>query len=198
MADNAEFIRVKLPVSILAFPRLEKAEAFEGSGEKKFSATFLIDKSTDIAPIKDAIKKIMTDFHKGKSYANDIKEDYKCFGDGDTKEYDGFAGRFFLKGKSKKRIACVDVRTKQGIDTNDPDEASQLYAGCQVKAVVSLFGYNYGGKKPGIGCSIQSIGKVGEGDRLDGGDAMSDYEDDFDQYADAKAGAGLGEEDLDF
>jgi len=198
MPDKIEFIKVKLPVCTLSFPRLAKPEAFEGSGEEKFSATFLIEKNEDVSEIRNAIKKIMATYHSGKSYAKDIREDYKCFGDGDDKDYDGFAGRFFLKGKSKKRIPCVDIRTRTGIDTSIPDEASKLYAGCQVKAVVSLFGYNYGGKKPGIGCTIQSIGKVNEGERLDGGDAMTDYQDDYDKYEDAAAGSEIGMDDLPF
>jgi hypothetical protein len=88
------------------------------------------------------------------------------------------------------------------IDTSDEAQAANLYAGCKVIAKVSIYGYS--GKGTGIGCIINSIAKVAEGDRLDGGgrDPMADYADDFEKYEDASVGeaatTNAGTDEIDF
>ena len=198
MADLT-FHEVKLPLCTLSFPKLHKSESFEG-GAPKFGATLLIDKDADMTALNAALSAAMREVHPGKKY-NDFHPNNKCFGDGDEKAYDGYAGRMFLRGKSKDRIPCVDLRKRALIDTSDEGQAAELYAGCRVAAKVSIYGY--AGKGSGIGCIINSIAKAAEGDRLDGGgrDPMADYAEDFDAYADASAGdvaTSTGENIIDF
>ena len=182
MAKETIFHEIKLEQCTLSFPKLDNAESFE-NGKPKFGAVFLIEKdSPDAKKIMKAIKTCMADWHDGAKYAT-LHKNNRCFGDGDDASYDGYAGRFYLKGKNKKRIPCIDVRTKQLIDTSNEAEADKLYAGCKVIAKISIYGY-----KNGVACSINSIGKVAEGTRMGGRDIMADYEDDYAKYEDSMAG----------
>jgi len=193
--SEVNFHEVKIPRAILSFPKLHEADSYKGS-KPKFGATFLIEKSEDISGIKKAIAAIMADTHGGQKYGA-LEKNNRCFGDGNTQAFDGYAERFFLKGKNPKRIPCIDVKSKEFIHTTEESEADRLYAGCIVAAKVSLYGY-----EGGIACAIHSIAKLGDGERMGGaGDVMAEYEDEIASYEDAEAGSVEGSDvgvDLDF
>ena len=82
--------KIKLQGVRLSFPSLFRKAVFQGE-ETKYEATLLLDKekhADSIAEINEAIKKGIADNFKGAK----IPADKICFKDGDTIDYDGYAG----------------------------------------------------------------------------------------------------------
>ena len=174
----------------LAFPDLWTAVAFEGEGEKKFGATFLIPKnSPQIKEIKTAILEVAKAQWKDKAPAIlktlEGNPNKFCFMDGDTKTYDGYAGNMYLTAKNKKRPTIKDR------DTSTLTEADEKpYGGCYVNASVELWAQdNKWGK--GIRASLRGVQFYKDGDQFTAGSVASD--DEFEDLGDG-ADASLEEE----
>lgn len=167
-----------------------KPRADEGE-EPKYSIMLLIPKKDreGVARIRKAIKACIL-ANKEKLKVKDVDNlpatlNYPLR-DGDA-ERDGeeYEGMFFMNANSKRRPGVVGKNPKQIID--DPEE---FYAGSYGRASVNFFAYDFKGKK-GVGCQINNLQKLREGDRLDGGkSAFEDFDDGFagddDNYDDYK------------
>ena len=87
--------KIKLQCVRLSFPSLFRKAVFQGE-ETKYEATLLLDKekhADTIAEINEAIKKGIADNFKGAK----IPADKICLKDGDTIDYDGYAGCMSIK-----------------------------------------------------------------------------------------------------
>ena len=96
-----------------------------------------------------------------------------CLKDGDTKEYDGFAGNMFVPASRKDPFKTNQLvaRDKTPITTD-----GVFYAGCKVNAVFSVWAQNNSfGKK--INAEIVALQFVQDGEKLSVG-ATSDITDD--------------------
>lgn len=164
--------------------------AFEGEGEKKYGATFLLPKnSPQVKEINAAILEVAQAAwkDKGKSIIKQIESNPNkfCFQDGDTKSYDGYAGHMALAAKNKKRPSIVD-RDKTPLTEDD----GKPYSGCYVNASVEIWAQdNKWGK--GIRASLRGIQFYKDGDAFSAGSVASD-----DEWEDLGDGADAGDDDL--
>lgn len=169
-------MKVTLKNVRLSFPGLFEATAFKPGDEPKYKATFLVPKgSATEKAVEAAILSLATEEWKGKgaSIVNSIRGNPNkfCFQDGDSKEYDGYAGMMALTAKSSARPLILD-RDKSILSAAD----GRPYAGCYVNASIELFTYNNSGN--GISASLKGVQFVKDGDAFGGGAPASP--DDFD------------------
>lgn len=121
-----------------AFFNLNSPQSFEGSAEK-FSATYIFP--PDHPAFKDitaAIEAVAKEKWGAKAEATlkALKAAGKtCLRDGDTKDYDGFAGNFFVTASSAKRVKIVD---QDGV-TPLVEADGKPYSGCYVNAFVEVW-----------------------------------------------------------
>jgi len=163
--------KIKLKNVRLSFPSLYRKAVFGGE-ETKFEGTFLLDKTTHADAIKlieASIKAINAERHKGKTLA----ADKVCLKDGDTIEYDGYAGNMSIKASSPKRPLVID--TYSAPLTEDD---GKTYAGCYVNAMVELWGQkNQYGER--VNANLLAVQFAKDGTPF--GDGVSASVDDFDE-----------------
>ena len=162
--------KIKLNNVRLSFPSLFRKAVF-GGDETKYEGTFLLDKKTHAEVIKEiqaGIKAINADKHKGKSLA----ADKVCLKDGDTIDYDGYAGNMSIKASSTKRPMVI------GTDRSPlTEDDGKPYAGCYVNAVVELWGQrtNFGER---VNANLLAVQFAKDGEPF--GDGVTASVDDFD------------------
>ena len=164
-------MKVKLEGVRLSFPDIWEAKEYEaGDGKPRYNATFLIEPgSANDKAIRAAIKHEATEAYKAKAPAflkqwegNPQKFAYL---DGNTKEYDGYAGMMYLSCHRKAkdgRPAIVD-RAKNQLQPAD----GKPYAGCYVNAVVDVYAQT--GPNAGIRASFSAIQFTKDGDAFSAG-----------------------------
>lgn len=163
-------MKVQLKNVRLSFPGLFEATAFKPGDELKYKATFLVPKgSQQEKEIEAAIKATLVEFPKcgakrADAVLNQIRHNPNkfCFQDGDTKEYDGYAGMMALTAKNSARPLLID-RDKTPLTAAD----GKPYAGCYVNASVEIFAYDSSGI--GISASLKGVQFVRDGDAFGGG-----------------------------
>jgi hypothetical protein len=168
---------VKLKEVRLSFPDLFTPRAFKPGDEPKHKATFLVNQNDkeQNAKIEAAIK--ATAEEKWGKKADAILKSIRnnpnkfCFQDGDSKDYDGYAGMMALTAGNKARPLIID-RNKDPLDSAD----GRPYAGCYVNATIEFFAYDNSGN--GISASLKGVQFVKDGDAFGGGAPASP--DDFD------------------
>lgn len=159
--------------------RLSYANLFEAksvnNSDPKFSVSLIIpkkDKAT-IAKIEAAIKEAIEE-GKSKKFGGVIPKKLKTpLRDGDEERDDeAYANSFFINANSNQRPIIVDE------DKNEIIDKEEVYSGCYAKAIITFYPYDFNGTK-GIGCGIQAVMKVADGDRLGGGGvSLDDFDDD--------------------
>lgn len=158
---------VMIPKCTLVYPSLFEPSSFKDEAPT-FSATFLISKSTDIKPLRNACR--IAAFKKWGSsvQTQQLKSPIR---DGDQKAIDEngnvdktnfYFGNFFIRAKSKWSVPIVNQYNEE---ISDPNE---VYGGCIVRAYVQFFGYDFMGNK-GISAGLRAVQKVEDGDPLGGG-----------------------------
>lgn len=134
-------MKLKIKNARLSFPSLFRKAVFNGQ-ETKFEATFLIPKESEMA---QQIEKGVEDFVQEKFNGKPPKGlKLTCLGDGDSKDYDGYAGMLALKAGSQRRPLLIDSDK-----TPLSEEDNRLYAGCYVNAQVDFWysDHSLGGKQ---------------------------------------------------
>ena len=162
--------KIKMHNVRLSFPSLYRKAVF-GGDETKFEGTFLLDKTDHADVIKNieiAIKAISKDKHKGKALA----PDKVCLKDGDTIDYDGYAGNMSIKASSTKRPMVLGA-DKAPLTEDD----GKPYAGCYVNAIVELWGQkNQFGER--VNANLLAVQFAKDGEPF--GDGVTASIDDFD------------------
>jgi len=158
----------------LSFPSLFRKAVFNGD-ETKFEATFLINKATQAAKIKEikaAIDAAIKDGLKGAK----LPPDKICLKDGDDIDYAGYAGHMSIKASGNKRPIVID-RDKSPLTEDD----NKLYAGCYVNASLELWVQNnqYGKR---INCNLLGVQFMKDGEPF--ADGVKGSLDDFEAFAD--------------
>ena len=83
--------------------------------------------------------------------------------DGDLEKNDpAYDGCYFINCTSTSKPGVVD---KNCVDIVRP---SHFYSGCYGRASITFYGYNNGPDLQGIGCTINNLQKLEEGDKLGG------------------------------
>lgn len=178
----------------LSFPHIFEPSASIEGGPKKFRAAFLIDPETasgkaNIKKVEAAMEKAGIGVWKTKEKADKIRSklasDRSGLRDGDdctNKEgdvYDGYEGMKVISA-SNGRKPKVLRRDKSVIDST---ESAEIYAGCYVNAVVSIWATNaekHGGN--GIFATLEIVQYLRKGEpfgasELDEDDYLEDLED---------------------
>lgn len=147
----------------LSYPNLFKAtvpknaDGSPGTGEPKFSATFIIDKASQaalITQIKTTMVEMLKEFNKGEKLA----PDKYCLRGGEYKP--GKAGYsdevMFITSSNTRKPAVVDkIKVDGKLLHLEPDD-KRLFAGCFVNATVRLwFQDNSNGKR--INGSLEGV-----------------------------------------
>ncbi|OMQ26881.1 DUF2815 family protein [Serratia oryzae] len=174
-------MKIKLANVRLAFPELFEAKQFDGEGDFKFSATFLIPKNH---PANKEIEAAILSVAKAKwgakaeSILASIRGNNQKFGyrDGAEKpEYDGYEGCMYIRASNKARPLVID-RDRSPLTAAD----GRPYSGCYVNATITIFAYENKGK--GISASLGGVQFFKDGDAFAGGGIAS--VDEFDEVSD--------------
>ena len=142
----------------LSYAHLFKAVASEGGGDPKFSTCLLISKKDQVT-----IGKIKTAIEAAKQQLKMPLRD----GDGDKPDRPEFKGMYFLNANSKTAPLVVDL------DKQDIIDQTEVYSGCFARASITFYPFNTAGNR-GIGCGLNGIQKVADGEPLGGGRQTAD------------------------
>ncbi|MBO6205096.1 MAG: DUF2815 family protein [Selenomonas sp.] len=168
----------------LSYAHLLAPAAMMGSDVEKYSASFIIPKSDKkgVTIIENAIEAMKNDkdaIAKWGGKNTGIRIPLRD-GDTDRPEDAAYADSYFLNANAnvdhKPRVLNRDM-----VEIADPDE---IYSGCWVQAVLSIFPYNSNGNK-GIGVGLLGVRKIKDGDSQ-GGTVVSDSDFDDSLLGDAE------------
>lgn len=161
----------------MSYANLFTARAIAEGQEPKYSLCVLIPKSdketiNKINSAIDAAKKAGASLWGGKIPAN-LKTPLR---DGDEERSDQaeYAGHYFLNATSKQKPGIVDRNLNEIIDP------SEVYSGCYGRVSLNFYAFNQAGNK-GIGCGLQNVQKLADGESLTG---RTRAEDDFEAIDD--------------
>ena len=145
--------------------RLSYAKLNEPNDDGFYSTAVLIpktDKET-LSKIKQAVDAALergkTELWKGKIPAN-VKKPLR---DGDVEKEgdDTYAGMCFLNCKSKQKPPVVNKQLEPIVD------ADQIYSGMYANLSLTFYPFSKDGNN-GVGCALNSVRKVADGDPLGG------------------------------
>lgn len=196
MANTTQNQEVLLRNVRLSFPDLFHAVEFKaGDNKPRWNATFLVEPGSDNdkaiwAAINAAAKAEWKD--KAPKMIESLKTNSNkfCYLSGDTKEYDGYAGMFFLASHRSAKLKSGAANSRPAIIDRDKspltEEDGKPYAGCYVNAKISI--YAQSGENPGVRCSFSVVQFAKDGDSFGTGAPSTE---DFDDLA-----AGADGEDM--
>ncbi len=143
-------------------------EPFAMNGEKlKYSCCAVIPK-TDIPTVEGIRKAVESAYRAGEAKLKGNGKSVPPLSairlplrDGDLERPDdpAFAGMWFLNANSDQKPGIVDL------DTNPILDRDEVYPGCYVRLSLNFYAYNFNGNR-GIGCGLNHIQKVRDGERL--------------------------------
>lgn len=186
-------IRIIIPAR-LSYEHVWEPKAI-GDSDPKYSASLIIPKSDTktIEEIEQAIQKAIDEgvakkFEGKRPKAAVLKLPLRD-GDLERDEDAAYADSMFLNASSKDAPGIVDRRAKLIMDR------SEVYSGCYVNVSISLYPFNFQGKK-GIAAGLGNIQKVKDGEPLGGYTIMA--EDEFSVLDDGDDDrGGFGSDDAD-
>ncbi len=143
-------------------------------GEPKYSVSVLIPKTDTetVEKIRAAISAAYKEGEgllKGKGALPPLKALRTPLRDGDTDRPDdpAYAGMWFLNANSARQPQIVDGALNPLLDR------SEFYSGCWGRASVTFFAYNSNGNR-GIGCGLNNLQKLRDGEPLGGHTSAAD------------------------
>lgn len=170
--NQAQATKVVTGLVRLSYVHVFEPHAVDPSQDPKYSVCLLIPKSdtTTLQKIKTAINAAK---EAGKAkWGGVIPQNLKVpVRDGDTERPDQeeYHGCFFINANSKNPPGVVDAQLNRLMDSQE------LYSGCYGKVSINFFPYATAGNR-GIGCGLNNIQKIKDGEFLGG---RSRPEDDF-------------------
>jgi hypothetical protein len=174
-------MKVQLANVRLSFPDIWEPKEYEpGDGKPRYNATFLVvPGSSNDKSIRAAIKAVALETFGKKADAMlkafEGNPQKICYLDGEAKEYDGYAGMWYLSchRRAVDRRPTILDRDKSPLTLAD----GRPYAGCFVNALVEIYGQNT--QNAGIRGSFSGIQFVKDGDAFSGNTIASpdDFED---------------------
>lgn len=163
----------------LSYVNIFEPRAIAEGQDKKYSLCILIPKS-DV----DTLRKIKTAVEAAKEagkslWGGKIPPNLKLplrDGDVDRPDQPEYAGHYFLNASSKQKPGIVDKNVQPILDS------TEVYSGCYGRVSINFFPFNQAGNK-GVGCGLQNVQKLADGEPLGG---RSRAEDDFDPVNDSE------------
>lgn len=177
--------QLKLKDVRLAFPDLFEAKQYQGAGPFRYSATFLVvPGSENDKLIRAAIKEAAAEKFgkKADAIVKGIESNSNkfCYIDGNTKDYDGYEGMFYLAAHRKQDSGRVGVFDRKAGPDGKPAPLiaadGKPYAGCYVNATVDIYAQD--GQNSGIRAGLIGVQFFKDGDSFSGARVAS--ADDFD------------------
>lgn len=168
-----------LNVRLGAYPNLFVATEYQGDGNFRYKAKFIVEKGSDADKlIREAIAKEASEVWKEKAPAmlrsfgdNKLQN---CYVDG---EVDGFPGSMILTAARKQKDGRPDVRDRSAQPLTADD--GKPYAGSYVIGIVNIRAQDYNGTR-GIRCELLGTQFIKDGEPISGGASRasdSDFED---------------------
>ena len=183
-------MKVMLKQVRLSFPDLFVAKQYEGKGDFKYSASFLIEPGSDNdKAIQAALKAAAVEKFGKRTDAvlesiRGSKQQY-CYLKGDIKEYEGYQGMLVLSAKRKQKDGRPYVIDQKKTPLNEAD--GKPYAGCYVNASVDIWAQD--GQHTGMRAGLLGVQFHSDGDAFSGGAVANP--DDFNEIADGADAAAL-------
>lgn len=177
MSDDKTKTYVKTGPATLSYPHIAEPQAPRKAGEKsKYSASLVFAPGADISELQAAAMAAAEAKWPGKSaemFKNQIiRSPFRR--DAAAKGYP--EGSVFINARSEQQPQCVYLHADaSGKAAVIPQEkiATDLYAGCQVRASLRAFAYDMDLNK-GVSFALNNLQKLAEGTRLDGRRAATD------------------------
>lgn len=155
----------------IAFPVLFVAEQFQGEGGFSYSATFLIEPgSANDKTVRDAIAQAAKKWEKKTDEVMKAIQGQSmkfCYIDGNTKAYDGYAGKWALAAKRPQDSGKPKVLDKNK-DVELTAEDGRIYGGCYVNAKCQIWAQVKGKGAPGMRCSLIAVQFYSDGESFGG------------------------------
>jgi hypothetical protein len=175
MANTAKTTKVVTGKVRLSYAHIFQPFVGEDGREPKYSTVILIPKGdkatlTKIKKAIEAAKELGTSKWGGKIPANlttPLRD-----GDVDREDQEEYKGMYFINCSSKTKPGVVDK------DLNEILDPEEVYSGCYARVSVNFFPYNTNGNK-GVGCGLNNLQKIADGDYLGG---RTRAEDDFEAW----------------
>lgn len=183
----------------LAFPVLDKPKAFEAGGTLRYSGNVIVEPNSEALK---AIKKAMRSAAAGKW--GEAKADKAlemltkslktCLLDGDSRDYDGYAGNWVVTAHAPANQPPELFKTEGGRNVRlDNTNQSVIYGGCVVNVILDFWAQdNQYGKR--INAQLCGLQFVRDGDPFGGGRPASANE--FEVVEEAE-GVAFGDDDDD-
>ncbi len=150
----------------LSFPDLFTATEYQGDGKFKFRATFLFAPGSQAdAAVKAAVEAVAKEKwpkdSAKKLAAVNADPRARCYGDGNTKDYDGYEGMLYLAANRDPANGRPGTYNRDRSPIAESD--GTLYAGCYVNAIVEIWAQDNGYGK-GIRATLIGVQFVRDGD----------------------------------
>jgi hypothetical protein len=166
----------------LSYCHIWEPHAVEEGQTKKYSLAFLIPKS-DTATIEKIKAAVEAASKIGREGIWKSKKDGKLppaskiklpLRDGDEEKDDPvYAGHYFFNANSTNKPGVIDAAKNEVLDK------AAVYSGCYGRISVNFYPFNTSGNV-GVGCGLNNIQKLADGEALAGGtNAQDDFADDF-------------------
>lgn len=153
-----------------SYAHVWEPKAMNEGADAKYSVSILIPKTdtATIAKIEAAIKSELEEL-KAKLGGKLSGKIHRPLRDGDEERPDdeAYEGHYFINANSKNQPQIVDETVSPILERNE------FYSGCYGRASFNLYGFNSSGNK-GVGCGLNNVQKLREGDRLGGGSTAAD------------------------
>lgn len=161
----AKAIKVVTGKVRFSFAHVFQPQAAQEGGPLKYSVSLIVskdDKET-IKKINDAVEATKKEYASlwGGTVPKLLKGGLRD-GDIERENDPAYANSFFINANSTQKPGVVDADLNPILDT------SEFYSGCYGRASVSFYGYNTNGSR-GIGCGLNNVQKLEDGERLGGG-----------------------------
>lgn len=159
---------------------------------KKYSCKLLVEKTNPVVPtIAAELLRLAREEWKDQAEAviKTLKAENKiCFYDGDNKQYDGFAGNYYISAANSKKPLFLRANPGTKDNPNLITDPSELYSGCYTVAHISFWTQNNSwGKR--INANLMGLQFYRPGDAFASG-SVSNI-DEFEQVDDEKSGGVL-------
>lgn len=175
----------------LSFPDLFQAVQYQGAGNFRYNASFLIEPGSENdkkvqAAIKEAAAEKLGKKADAFIAANKGNSNKFCYASGDTKDYDGYQGMLVLASHRKQEAGRPLIIGPNHVPKDKQDPARQYtaprpdgtqflileaidgkpYAGCYVNASVDIYAQD--GQNAGIRCGLKGVQFAKDGDAFSG------------------------------
>ena len=172
-----------------SYAHVFEPHAIDENSTPKYSCSILIPKdgSNDfLKAIDKAIElAIKEGIEKNHFTAKDVKSPkFKMpLKDGDEEKEDdeAYQGMYFVNANAQKKPGVKGTEKDEFDNLISLVSEEEFYSGCWGRASITFFAYGKKTPSKGIGCALNHVQKIKDGDRLSGGaSAEADFGDDLD------------------